>query len=100
MPDVIQVTTIWPSSSRGLSSFGSFVCGETMPGPDYHPGRKHYLLTMPFQPVMPSVTDIEHKNADFLSTSRFATLLGSVLVALCSGTNCVCSSIVIGPVLY
>ena len=71
-----------------------------MPGPgDYHPGRKHHLLTMLFQPMMTSVTDIEQKNVDFLSTSRFAALLGSVLVALCSGTNYVCNSIVIDPFL-
>jgi len=47
---------------------------------------------MTFQPIMTSVTDIKQKNVDFLGTSRLAALLGSVLVALCSGTNYVCAT--------
>ena len=39
---------------------------------------------------MTSVTDIQYENVGLLSTPRLAALLGSVVVALCSGTNYVC----------
>lgn len=44
-----------------------------------------------------SATNGEQKIPSLLSVPRIATLLGSVLVALCTGTNYVCATVICRP---
>jgi len=44
-----------------------------------------------------SAMDGERKIPSLLSVPRIATLLGSILVALCTGTNYVCATVICRP---